>query len=99
GVPIVHALRSPAAVGQEEDTHRRADRRELGHQPAAAQHLVVLVGSEHEGARGAHGLGPAGGEEGSIHWTYPKARKRVSVSRLCAAWAGARRPPGSQKSM
>ena len=99
GVAILHRLRSPAAVGQEEDAHRRAGRRELGREPAATQHLVVVVGGEHEGARGPHGLGPAGRQEGSVHWTYPRARKRVSVSGLGAALAaGARRPPGSQRS-
>ena len=97
GGAVRHRLRSPAAVGEEEDAHGAARRGELGREAAAAQHLVVVMGGEHEGAGGAHALGPARRLERSVHWMYPRARSRFSVSGSTAPAAGARRAPGCQR--
>ncbi len=51
----VFALRAVgAAVGEEEHADGGAGGGKLGHQPAAAEHLVVVVRGEHQGASGSH---------------------------------------------
>jgi hypothetical protein len=67
GLAIRHHLHPSGTIGEKEDAHGATGRGELGEEAAAAQHLVVVVGCEHEGAGGAHALGPAGGLERSVH--------------------------------
>src|SRR6185295_7069048 len=83
-------LDASTTVGQEEDAHGGVRRGELGEQAAAAEDLVVEVGREDQGARGAHPLGPAGRSATrqiavSSHWMYPRLRRLFSVSGLIGA--------------
>ncbi len=90
------AAADPAgAVAQVQHPDPRAGRRELADQPAAAEHLVVVMGGEDEHAPGVDRGGLSRGQEvspwlGSAvarfdHWTYPRASSPLRVSGLAAA--------------
>src|SRR6185295_2136449 len=82
GFDILDLLATATAVREKKHPNRGSSRRELGQQPAAAEHLVVVVGSDHEDALGAHALGPSGRLQSSVHCAYPRACNRFAVSGL-----------------
>jgi len=80
GRAIIAGTRAPAAVREEEDAHHGAGGGELRHDAAAPQHLVVVVRSDDQDARGINPLGRIG-EIGELAQSmYPSARSRRSVS-------------------